>query len=32
MLTYVERAPTPADGYRDIYWVLLNSAEFLFNH
>jgi hypothetical protein len=31
MLAHVEKAPTPAQGYRDVYWVLLNSAEFVLN-
>jgi hypothetical protein len=30
MTTYLEKSPE-GQGYRDIYWVLLNSAEFIFN-
>jgi hypothetical protein len=32
LLTYLGQAPDANTGYRDVYWVLLNSAEFLFNH
>jgi hypothetical protein len=32
MRAYLDKAPSPAEGYRDVYWVLLNSAEFLLNH
>jgi hypothetical protein len=31
-LAYLEKEPNANLGYRDIYWVLLNSAEFTFNH
>jgi hypothetical protein len=32
LTAFVEQAASPAEGYRDTYWVLLNSAEFLLNH
>jgi len=32
MLAYVEKAANPQEGYRDLFWVLVNSAEFMFNH
>ena len=31
MLVHLEKAPNANEGYRDIYWVLLNSAEFVLN-
>jgi hypothetical protein len=30
--SYVAGAKTPAAGYGDLMWALLNSAEFMFNH
>jgi hypothetical protein len=30
-VAYIDRAANPGQGYRDLYWALLNSAEFLFN-
>jgi hypothetical protein len=32
VLAYMEAAPNPQEGYRDLFWVLINSAEFMFNH
>lgn len=32
MLAHVEKSPMPMQGYRDVYWVLVNSAEFVLNH
>lgn len=32
MLDYVRQAPNAATAYNEIYWALLNSAEFLLNH
>jgi hypothetical protein len=32
MLAYLERGTSGSQGYRDIYWVLINSAEFILNH
>jgi len=32
MLAYLGEAPDANTGYRDVFWVLLNSAEFLLNH
>ncbi len=32
MLSYVEKETNPNKGYGDLYWVLLNSAEFILNH
>jgi hypothetical protein len=32
MLAYLDKAASPQGGYRDLLWVLVNSAEFLFNH
>ena len=31
MLAYLDKAENANQGYRDIYWVLLNSAEFVLN-
>jgi hypothetical protein len=31
MLAHLDKAPMPAAGYRDVYWILLNSAEFVLN-
>ena len=31
MMTHLETTPMPGQGYRDIYWALLNSAEFVLN-
>ena len=31
MLTYLNKAASPPEGYRDIFWVLVNSAEFILN-
>lgn len=31
MLGYLEKVDNPRQGYLDIYWVLLNSAEFILN-
>ena len=31
MVAYVNKAANPQDGYRDVFWVLLNSAEFILN-
>ena len=28
----IKRAKTPIEGYQDLYWALLNSNEFIFNH
>lgn len=28
----VKRAKTPIEGYQDLFWALLNSNEFIFNH
>jgi hypothetical protein len=30
--TLVKRAKTPIEGYQDLFWALLNSNEFIFNH
>jgi len=32
MKAYAETTGFSAEGYRDLLWVLLNSAEFMFNH
>lgn len=32
MLAYLDQATDANQGYRDVYWVLLNSAEFILNH
>jgi chemotaxis protein histidine kinase CheA len=32
MLTYVQQLGDERQGYADVFWVLLNSAEFLINH
>lgn len=32
MLKFVEESENPRNAYKDVYWVLLNSAEFLVNH
>ncbi len=32
MLAYLDTEPNLNKGYSDIYWVLLNSAEFILNH
>ncbi|MCE9532799.1 MAG: DUF1549 and DUF1553 domain-containing protein, partial [Planctomycetes bacterium] len=32
MLAYLGKAANVQEGYRDVFWVLLNSAEFMFNH
>lgn len=32
MQKYVEESDNPRTGYADVYWVLINSAEFLVNH
>jgi hypothetical protein len=32
MLAYLDRAANPQEAYRDVLWVLINSAEFMFNH
>ncbi|MEK6233985.1 MAG: DUF1549 and DUF1553 domain-containing protein, partial [Planctomycetales bacterium] len=32
MLEFVEQAADPRTAYGDVFWVLLNSAEFLVNH
>lgn len=32
MQKYVEESGNPRTGYADVYWVLINSAEFLVNH
>jgi len=31
-LPYVKSAGAKKDPYEDVFWVLLNSSEFLFNH
>jgi hypothetical protein len=31
-LAFVEKQKTPADGYKGVLWVLLNSSEFMLNH
>jgi hypothetical protein len=31
-LAYVKTAGAKKEPYEDVYWVLLNSSEFLFNH
>ena len=28
----VKKAKTPIEGYQDLFWALLNSNEFIFNH
>ena len=30
--TLIKRAKTPIEGYQDLFWALLNSNEFIFNH
>jgi hypothetical protein len=32
MVRYVNESPNPRQGFADVFWVLLNSAEFLVNH
>lgn len=32
MLAYVRAAENEKDAFADVFWVLLNSAEFIFNH
>lgn len=32
MLAYLDKAAKPQDAYRDLFWVLVNSAEFILNH
>lgn len=32
LLDYVHQAPREKEAFADIYWALLNSAEFVFNH
>ena len=32
MVEYVKQLDNESQGYADVFWVLLNSAEFLVNH
>lgn len=32
LLTYLEKAKSPADGYADVLWILFNTNEFILNH
>jgi hypothetical protein len=32
MLDYVQESPSEKEGLADVFWALLNSAEFVFNH
>ena len=32
LLAHVHASPNARHGFEDVYWILLNSTEFLFNH